>query len=236
MLSYSLHDFAAIRRSVILVVVTLLSLQCQRSIAGFVLATTTDGSEGVFQVVAAEQSVDIPIYLVQTNGEDRLNQVGLFAAGATVQIESGPGKATFGSAQVSSHWEDTFTSNTRFHLASNSVRLQGLMENNALFATGNAIQIGSFRVIGGDAGTTTALTISLQGLVADANLLFDFTSIEQNATDPSNQLTFAGASIQTITVVPEPSSIGLCLVGLGLLQLGRRRISKYRHSQVRGSE
>ncbi len=129
MLGYSLYDFSAIRLSLMLAIITLLSLLCQRSMAGLVLATTTDGSEGVFHVVAAEQSVDIPVFLVQTNGEVRLNNVGLFAAGATVQIESGPGKATFASARISSHWEDTFTSNAGFHVASNSVRLQGLMES-----------------------------------------------------------------------------------------------------------
>ena len=220
MLSFSLHNHAPVRLSAMLLVMTLLSLPCQRSMAGFVLSTTIDGSVGTFQVVTGEQSIDIPVYLVQTNLEDRLNIVGLFAAGASVQIQPGGGNATYlpGSAQVSAHWAAAPIA----EFQTNSVLLQGLMEDTPLFATNNAIQIGSFRVVGGDAGTTTALTISLQGLVSDPILLDDFTAIMEGADDP-NRITFANATIQNITAVPEPSSIALCLVALGLFLPCRRK-------------
>ena len=101
--------------------------------------------------------------------------------------------------------------------------IQGLVTNTAVKAASGAnfIQIGSFRATGGDIGSTTTLTLSLQGLVGDPILLDDFTTILPNAPLSADRLGFGSA---TLSAVPEPSSmlsLGSTLVCV--LALRRRR-------------
>lgn len=194
---------------------------------GFVLSMSQDGSNPTFQVRTGEQSINIPVYLIQTQGENRLSSTGLFAGGATITFQTGGGKATYvnGSGQYSSHWVDTVASSATF--LSPDLRIQGLVTTTPVRAAAgtNFIQIGSFRVTGGDPGSITTLSLSLQGLVGDPILLDDLTAILPNAPSPSNRVIFGTT---TISAVPEPSSILLIGSTIGCVWALRRRQYRYR--------
>lgn len=201
---------------------------CGTSHADFMLGLSADGSNPNFTVVAGEQSADIPVFLIQINGETRLSSVGLFSAGATISIQSGAGLSLYqpSSASIQPHWTDALNSTATFN--SGSVLFQGVVTTNSVKAPvgSNAVQIGSFRVIGGDASTFTPLSISLSGLpVSDPIILDDanFTAILPTAA-AGDRLSFGSGTIQSITAVPEPSTV--LMLGAASLVLASKRFRR----------
>ena len=191
-----------------------------RAHAGFLLSMSLDGGPSAFTVMSGQQSADIPVYLLQTGGENRLNTIGLFAAGATLTFDIGAGNVQYqsNSGRLAPHWDDLVASKVNFDAVSASLQLQGLTNTFVRAAVGsNAVQIGTFRVIGGTVGTTTNVGISLQGLVSDPILLNDanLTKILPNATNPADRLSFGSG---TITSVPEPTSLWMTGVVFAALQ------------------
>ncbi len=190
-----------------------------------VYAFNTTGTNQSFTVNAGG-TVDIPIYLIQTGTEDRLNTIGMFSMGATMSYaqQSGPAGIAaptqtppFGS--LAAHW-DLNTSAIVVDFVGQTVLMEGLVSNpaNPAKATNNAILLGTMTFDAGAVGNVTSLSLSLANNTAFANLFVDF-----NEPFPENDLIFRTASIQTIVAVPEPSS--LLLVGtLGvILGFSRRK-------------
>ncbi len=190
-----------------------------RSHAELVYAFNTTGTNQSFTVNSGG-TVDIPIYLIQMGTENRLNTVGMFAMGATMNYaqQSGPaGIATVSGALLATHWD---LNTSAIVVAGQTVVMEGLVSNPAFpaLATNNAILLGTMTFDAGAVGNVTSLSLSLANNSAFANLFVDI-----NETFPVNDLIFRTASIQTIVAVPEPSS--LLLVGtLGvILGFSRRK-------------
>lgn len=192
-----------------------------KSHAELVYAFNTTGTNQSFTVNAGG-TVDIPIYLIQTGTEDRLNTIGMFAMGVTMSYaqQSGPaGIATPGSGSFPSPPWDLNTSAIVVDLVGQTVVMEGLVSNPAFpaLATNNAILLGTMTFDAGTVGNVTSLSLSLAGNSAFANLFVDI-----NETFPDEvDLIFRTASIQTIVAVPEPSS--LLLVGTLGVMLGFSR-------------
>lgn len=201
---------------------------CTCSKAGFVLALTSTGEFGNFQV-SSGSSVVIPVYLVQTAGEDRLSTVGLFSSGATVEYEtaSGPGPhAAPISATIDSVWTDTIANFAGIDSANKQVILEGFVFGTSPVKASlgsNSIRIGEIQFAAGGESNVTVLNISFAGNLPGINLLID----PFPAGTPLSP-TFVGGTISTVSAVPEPTSLTLAgLVGgaIGLSQWRRRRDS-----------
>lgn len=196
----------------------------QYGFAGFVLGFTDTGTAGDFKFVEGTTS-SVPVFLVQTGinaqtgiNEDRLFTVGLFSAGATVDFST---SNSLRGASLASHWTDTIANFVDVDLATGRVTLEGVVSGLTPVKTSNgsnAILIGQISLIPGSAGSKTDLRMSLDNNLPGINLF-----INNSVIAPS----FANASVTSITAVPEPASIGLCLISVGLVQ-GRRVIRKMR--------
>jgi hypothetical protein len=187
------------------------------SVAGFVLALTETGSPGSFQVEAGS-TIIVPVYIVQTDGENRLATLGLFSAGVTANFDqlSGPsGLAIPQTATLASHWTDTIGNFTKIDLNARQITLEGLVTGTSSVKTSgnsNAIRIGEISFAAGNVDNVTSLRLSLVDNLPNINLLL--TPPRGTPIDTS----FVGGTINTITAVPEPST--LILVGLAASSMG----------------
>lgn len=190
----------------ILLVATLLIGVQQQSRADFVFAFNTSGTNQDF-LVGAGSIVNVPVYLVQTDGENRLASIGLFSAGASVTYSYGSGapiSATVSSATLATHWNDPVSNLIDYQ--TNRVVLEGLVDDYAFpaLATSNAVLLGTVQFQAGELGNVTNLQLSLAGVTPLANSLVNLVEV--------TPITFR---LGTITAVPEPNS--LCLIALASL-------------------
>ena len=196
---------------ILLVAMLLIGIQ-QQSRADFVFAFNTSGTNQDF-LVGAGSIVNVPVYLVQTDGENRLSSIGLFSAGASVTYSYGSGaptSASFNSATLAAHWND-LPYNLVAH-QSNRVVLEGIIQGAAtpeellpVYASSNSILLGTIEFQAGELGNVTNLQLSLAGVTPAWNNLAALNS----AVTP---ITFR---LGTIAAVPEPNS--LCLIALASL-------------------
>jgi hypothetical protein len=200
------------------------------SSAGFILAFTSTGEVGNFEVEHGS-TIAIPVYLVQTGGEQRLSTVGLFSAGATVeyQTNSGPvGSAIPISIELNPLWTDSVANLKRIELDNNRVILEGVvlgLDPVSPPINSNAVQIGEVYFAAGAVNNLTSLNVSLDGNLEGINLL-----IAPATTGTPILPTFVGGSIFTITAVPEPTSLLLVGTATGLIFCTRLRTRRPRSS------
>lgn len=199
----------------LLIVILLVSAQKQCR-ADFVFAFNTSGTNQDF-LVGAGAIVNVPVYLVQTDGENRLSSIGLFSSGASVSYSYGSGapqSATVNSATLAAHWNDPVSNLIDYQ--TNRVVMEGLVDDYAFpaLATSNAVLLGTVHFQAGELGNVTNLQLSLAGVTPLANSLVNLVEV--------TPITFR---IGTIAAVPEPNS--LCLIAavgtLGLFRRSRRK-------------
>ncbi len=211
MIRYSMRSVQRVAK-ILLVVMLLVGLQ-QQCRAGFVYSFNTSGTDQDF-LVGAGAMVQVPVYLVQTDGETRLSSIGLFSAGASVDYvysSGAPISATVNSANLATHWNDPFLS-----LVSNQpgrVILEGGVDDIALpaLSVANAILLGTIQFQAGELGNVTNLQLSLNGVTPFANNLVNAAEV--------TPITFR---MGTISAVPEPTSLCLIAVASVLVILRRR--------------
>lgn len=206
----------------------LLLLSHQRSLqAELVFAFNSSGvDETTPRQVVEGGTIDIPIYLVQTNLENRLSSIGLFSSGVTLTYlqNSGPGGlAKPMTGTLAPHWtgEGNFTNHD---LEAATFVMEGLINDpsSPVLATNNAILLGNVTFSAGTLGNLTSLSLSLNSNTPFSNLFVDI-----DETFPDNDLVFRSASLATVTAVPEPSSlvVGVLAVACGAVKFRRRRLS-----------
>jgi hypothetical protein len=169
----------------------------QTSEAGYVFSFNTFGTDQAFTVVEGS-SIDVPIYLVQTDGENRLSTIGLYSSGASVTIgyDSGAIGNSFASQPtLAGHWTDLLSN--RAEILVDQVVLEGLIDDPAfpVFATSNSILLGTIEFQSGVSGNLTSLELSLDNVTPMANLFVD-----------ANEVGPISFRKGTISAVPEPSS------------------------------
>jgi len=202
--------------------------------ADFVMSLTQDGSVGAFTVQSGGAS-SIPIFLLQTNGENRLRTQGLFSSGATLAYSAGggnSGNASIRSVALAPHWTNTSLNYTGFDnsVGNQFAVLEGLITRPAQppvtpGINTQSVLLGSVTFSAGSVGNVTNLNLSLDQNVSKINLLFN------NSTgDEVTPITFVGGSLQTISAVPEPSSMVLAAIGFGyfvrMVRSGRKTTAK----------
>lgn len=194
-----------------------------KSHAELIFAFNTAGTNELTpRTVNAGGTIDIPIYLIQTGAEDRLNTIGMFSMGVTMGYtqQSGPaGVATPSNGSLAAHWTDIGSNFIQVNLLGQTVVMEGLVNNplSPVTATSNAILLGTMTFDAGTVDNVTSLSLSLAG-----NSLLINQFVDPLETFPDEvDLIFRTASIQTIVAVPEPSS--LLLVGTLGVMLGFRR-------------
>ena len=197
----------------LLVVMLLVGVQ-QQSQAGFVFSFNTSGTDQDF-LVSGGAIVNIPVYLVQTDGENRLSSIGLYSAGVSVDYayDSGaPVSATVNSATLATHWNDPLLNLVDYQPG--RVVLEGVVDDIALPAltVTNAVLLGTIQFQAGELGNVTSLQLSLSGVTPFANNLVDAAEV--------TPITFR---LGTISAVPEPTSLCLIVVAASW-GLFRRRL------------
>ena len=201
---------------ILLVAMLLIGIQ-QQSRADFVFAFNTSGTNQDF-LVGAGSIVNVPVYLVQTDGENRLSNIGLFSAGASVDYVYGSGapvSATVNSATLATHWNDPLLNLVDYQPG--RVVLEGVVDDIALPAltVTNAVLLGTIQFQAGELGNVTSLQLSLSGVTPFANNLVDAAEV--------TPITFR---LGTITAVPEPTSLCLIVVAASWGLFSRRLRTK----------
>ena len=146
------------------------------------------------------------------------------ADGGNVLLSGGAGRALFGTGlfagTLTVESGGVYRSNGRFEIGANgSVQVDGLYKSlNSTFAT--ALTIAS----GGNLFVGTAGTVQLKGDQTANSTLLGYVSGGQ--ITGADTITFAYNEAQDITrmtVVPEPASIGLFVIGFSVVAFARRR-------------
>jgi len=203
----------------------------------FKMALTQDGSVGKFSVLEGS-AIEIPIYLIQSDGENRLTTQGLFSAGSTLTYLYGGGSA--GNASIQSVGLDPIWTNAALNFTTfdNSVGNQfGVLEG-LITLPGQTpvtpsvgtdyVLIGSVVFASGVDGNVTDLNLSLDQNSLFINLLFD-----QSVGIAVEPISFSGGELRTINAaIPEPSSLFIVTaLGLGALVTRMNRNRKRQFSE-----
>lgn len=204
------HVKRAAKLLLIVILLVIAQMQCR---ADFVFAFNTSGTNQDF-LVGAGAIVNVPIYLVKTDGENRLSSIGLFSSGASVSYSFGSGapqSATVNSATLAAHWNDPVSNLIDYQ--TNRVVLEGLVDDYAFpaLATSNAVLLGTVQFQAGEFGNVTNLQLSLNSVTPLANTLVNLAEV-----------TPISFRLGTITAVPEPSSLYLIALASLLRVYGRR--------------
>ena len=189
----------------------------------FKMALTQDGSIGNFSVLEGS-SIEIPIYLIQSEGENRLATQGLFSAGSSLGYSYGggsPGNASILSVGLNPIWTNVALNYTafdnsvgnQFAVLEGLITLPGQTPVTPIIGT-DYVLIGSVVFASGVGGNVTDLNLSLDQNSLSINLLFD--QSEGTAVEP---ISFSGGELRTINAaIPEPSSLFIATaLGLGAL-------------------
>ncbi len=179
--------------------------------AGFFFAFNTSGTNQDF-FAAPGSLVAVPVYLVQTDGEDRLSSIGLYSAGVSVTLShgSGPlGDAIGDSAILGTHWDPIPFS--KLEVLPNRVVIEGIVPDFVPAPVGsNAVHLGTIQFQAGVLGNVTNLAMSFDRVTPFANTLMDTTEV--------TPITLRSGSI---TAVPEPTSF--CMLSASILVAGLLR-------------
>ncbi len=178
--------------------------------------------------VAQGATVNVQVYLAQTNGSTGLTSVGLSAGGVALSYD--PTVATVAN-------QAAITPNSAFDTAQTSVVIQpdpmgtaSLSEQQVFSAsvfapttgtTAGAVLLGTFTFTGVSAGSTLTLTAEAHSGF-DNNVLGDHTVLDSMIANSS-------ATITTTSAVPEPDTLllgSLLAAGLGAGVVLRRRWSR----------
>lgn len=187
--------------------------------ADVIISFNETGATTAFTVLQGE-SISVPVFMTADVGEVRLSTQGLYSAGTTVRYfyGSGTGDADSGNASISSvaldpKWTDLGSNYTEIDNSQGNqyAILEGVVDGPPIVPVvptigTNYIKIGTVTFQSGVDGNVTELSLSTDLNVAFINLLYNPTT-----GDPlDGHINFAGATLATITAVPEPSSL-ICL-------------------------
>lgn len=181
--------------------------------AALAFSFTPDGSAANFSVEAG-QTISLSLYL---SGDARLTSQGLYSSGVTVTYgyAAGTGGVAIGNASISQAQLEPYWTNTSLNfvdidngVGSQYAILEGIVSGPPVTPVKPAsgtdyIKLGSITLSAGQVGNITNLTLSDDLNVASINLLYNAGS--GDALD--GQISFAGATLTTITTVPEPTSL-----------------------------
>ncbi len=212
--------------------------------ADVIISFNETGATTAFTVLQG-QEITVPVFMTADVGEVRLSTQGLYSAGATVRYfyGSGTGDADSGNASISSvsldpKWTDLGSNYTEIDNSQGNqyAILEGVVDGPPIVpvvpAVGtNYIKIGAVTFQSGVDGNVTELSLSTDLNVAFINLLYNPTT-----GDPlDGHISFAGATLATITAVPEPNSLlslGLALSSLVGVRLRRNSVFHERFAET----
>lgn len=204
--------------------VILSSLSCR---ADMYISFTNDATATSF-VVFEGSTIEIPLFLVASSGDNRLASLGVYSSGATVEFGYGSGagslnsgNATIEAVALESHWDSSLNYLEIDNLQKYAI-LEGLVSGPSVtpvFPTSgsNFVKIGRVTLHSGVVGNVTQLSLSDSRNFENINLLYD----SNLGVSLQGQITFVNATLATIQAVPEPSS--LLTVGLAISLLAGLR-------------
>ena len=201
-------------------VVCLIVFAPETASAGFIASYTSDGSAFGPFVINVGQTVDVPLYLIQTDTNTELT-TGLLSAGIGIDFApTGIANASFLSYGLG--WNSGFSA-TNIDNSAGTASMQTGVEflDPAVTETLNAILLGTFRFTGVAAGTSF-LTLR------DADPLQDDTLVDDPLayTVLDGIITFGATTsitVNGVAAVPEPSGVLAFLLTAGVLTWRSRR-------------
>ena len=184
-----------------------------QTFGNFQFADTAGAPLSALTIANPGGTADVRVYLVETDGQNTLNTIGLFSADVRVRYDNPAGVANVLSVndimrnpqfdqQLGTSRTDTFAI-----LNEQTTSLAGVQSpaNDP-----NRVYLGTFHFTGQNLGT---VTVTADSPVATGGTLLN------NGTDLSNRIT---AGTLSLTVIPEPGWLLLGLVAAGLAARRRR--------------
>ncbi len=185
---------------------------------GIIASFTADGSAFLPSFISVGQTVDVPLYLRQTDPNTELTSPGLLLAGLGVSF-SPSGIVNVTSGSFGPGWNSLFSSVTFDNFAGTSAIQSGVgFGDPAVTETGGSILVGTLMFTGVSAGTAL-LTLG------DADSGFE-EILDGNGNVLDGSIIFDTTTSITVTssAVPEPSSLAaLGVIGALAAVFGVRR-------------
>lgn len=188
---------------------------------GIVVAFNPLGVNQDFQIQVGD-TIDIPVYLVQSAPTTTLTDVGMVSSGITVSYSTATtGPSIPQSASLAAHWDDSGPlglNRVEVDVISQTIVLEGAVVDLFSPVKSLAIQLGTLTFQSGDEGNVTNLSLSLTNANTPLiNLLGDIPSLSELVPDE-----FRSGTITTVPI-PEPSSMALVALGAFLAVRSRSR-------------